>query len=553
MIIISIVIIGVPPILAESPVLIQTDKKEYSMGEDIILQGIVKFVNGKAVGIGLPENLDVAIEVYNSKNQLITSYVTDVKNDDTFGLKIKTGKNSSILINDKYFFVVYYGIATSQLLNSDFVGRYDVYVGVSALNPNTTINSISNNPIQDNRKSNPVISIPDPSPELKSEHWLLIGILGIASSLAIIIFKILGSLPKLPKDLEKTLNHNFKNISGDQFEELIAELYRKKGYVVKKTPIGPDQGVDLFLTKKRWVGQKRIIIQAKNWRDSVGNTDVLKTAGARQMHKASSAIVITSSHFTPSALKALNNTPHITGIEIEELKREFRKYFKTHTKKNEKKYTKKNEKKYTKKNEKKYTKKDQYSCSKCKKTFDRINLWLNSDQFEDFTCRECKSHERKVNQKSFKSKLRNFRNHQDYVKQKENIYLDKFRISDKEFDEIIEEFEQAHWSKISSEESQKHQKYIESLFRREFKQRKQDESKKNNEFHQEEIFDVSNLAIHYNLLGVSQYSTIKEIKDAYRKLILKWHPDRNPKEPKYAGKKVISIKIAYDEIMKYRQ
>ena len=155
LVIASIVIISSPSIFAESPVIIQADKKEYSMGEDIFLQGTVKFVNGKAVGIGLPENLDVAIEVYDSKNQLITSRVADVKNDDTFSLKIETGK-SPILKNDRYFFVAYYGLATSQLLNSDYVGKYDVYVGVSALNPVTPPSPIDKSPTQVAPKSNPI-------------------------------------------------------------------------------------------------------------------------------------------------------------------------------------------------------------------------------------------------------------------------------------------------------------------------------------------------------------------------------------------------------------
>jgi len=176
-------IIGMPLVFGESPILIQTDKKEYSIGEDIILQGTVKFVNGKAVGIGLPKNLDVAIEVYNSKNQLITSHIVDIKNDDSFFIKIKTGKNSSILIDDRYFFVAYYGIVTPQLLNSDFVGKYDVYVGVTALNPN-----ILSNPTQDN--TNPIPQNNFPSLDLDDPN---VGLFVFVTCMAIILGLYFGT------------------------------------------------------------------------------------------------------------------------------------------------------------------------------------------------------------------------------------------------------------------------------------------------------------------------------------------------------------------------
>ncbi|GKS67424.1 hypothetical protein YTPLAS73_09710 [Nitrosarchaeum sp.] len=86
----------------------------------------------------------------------------------------------------------------------------------------------------------------------------------------------------------------------------------------------------------------------------------------------------------------------------------------------------------------------------------------------EFTCRDCMAKSRIVKQKSFMSYFRNFRNRQDYVPQEESFQTNQSRISDKEFDEIIQEFEQAHWSEISSAESQKHKQYIESLFKREF-------------------------------------------------------------------------------------
>ena len=90
-----------------------------------------------------------------------------------------------------------------------------------------------------------------------------------------------------------------------------------------KTPLGADQGVDLIARK----GKRKIIIQAKNWQSKVSNTDILKTAGARQMQNATYALVITSSGFTKPATEAIRNTPRIRGMAISGLKKEFRKYY----------------------------------------------------------------------------------------------------------------------------------------------------------------------------------------------------------------------------------
>lgn len=127
-----------------------------------------------------------------------------------------------------------------------------------------------------------------------------------------------------PNYLQIALDNDFENLNGDEFESIVGTLYRKKGYQVTKTPKGPDQGIDLIAIR----GSEKIIIQTKNWKSNVSNTDILKTAGARQMHKATSALVITSSRFTKSAIEALQNTPKISGLDIDALKREFYKNFK---------------------------------------------------------------------------------------------------------------------------------------------------------------------------------------------------------------------------------
>lgn len=51
----------------------------------------------------------------------------------------------------------------------------------------------------------------------------------------------------------------------------------------------------------------------------------------------------------------------------------------------------------------------------------------------------------------------------------------------------------------------------------------------------------------YKVLGVSANASDEEIKKAYRKLALKYHPDRNPGDQE-AAKKMQEINAAYDQI-----
>ncbi len=132
-----------------------------------------------------------------------------------------------------------------------------------------------------------------------------------------------NKIDKKNKSLWYCLETNFKNLDGHEFEQIIGKLYRKKGYYVIQTPKGADQGVDLIAKK----GRITVIIQTKNWKNKVTNTDVLKTSGARQMFHANYSMIITSSTFTPSAKEAIQRSPRIRGMDIVGLQKQFRRYF----------------------------------------------------------------------------------------------------------------------------------------------------------------------------------------------------------------------------------
>lgn len=51
---------------------------------------------------------------------------------------------------------------------------------------------------------------------------------------------------------------------------------------------------------------------------------------------------------------------------------------------------------------------------------------------------------------------------------------------------------------------------------------------------------------YYSILGVSRNATDEELKKAYRKLALKWHPDRNKDNKKEAEEKFKDISQAYE-------
>lgn len=56
-------------------------------------------------------------------------------------------------------------------------------------------------------------------------------------------------------------------------------------------------------------------------------------------------------------------------------------------------------------------------------------------------------------------------------------------------------------------------------------------------------------ADYYSVLNVARNATDDDLKKAYRKLAMKWHPDKNPNNKNEAEANFIQISEAYEVIL----
>lgn len=123
---------------------------------------------------------------------------------------------------------------------------------------------------------------------------------------------------------ESDLQNNFTNISWREMEELVGELFRRKGHSVQVTQTTNDYGIDVWAIKDEMI----LGIQVKKWKSDVGFDDVAKTLGSN-MSKANKYILIsTTSFFTSQALR--HQRQHSAIIELwdtNRFKKELRENF----------------------------------------------------------------------------------------------------------------------------------------------------------------------------------------------------------------------------------
>jgi restriction system protein len=145
-------------------------------------------------------------------------------------------------------------------------------------------------------------------PMVATENPFLKGILSTLPSLApilAIMFLVCAALSafiswrKGQLFNSQTGMNSIRLIGWREFEELVGEAYRRKGFMVKETGgDGADGGVDLEITKDG----KTFFVQCKHWRDTqVGVKIVRELYGVVAARGAAGGIVISSGIFTKDA------------------------------------------------------------------------------------------------------------------------------------------------------------------------------------------------------------------------------------------------------------
>jgi restriction system protein len=106
---------------------------------------------------------------------------------------------------------------------------------------------------------------------------------------------------------------SLRGLTWPEFEELVGEVYRRRGYHVKRTPSGADGGVDLILMR----GGERVLVQCKRWRTRrVGVKPIRELHGLTDSadFPHSRAIFVTSGTYTLEARRFAEEN----GLELVE-------------------------------------------------------------------------------------------------------------------------------------------------------------------------------------------------------------------------------------------
>lgn len=135
----------------------------------------------------------------------------------------------------------------------------------------------------------------------EGELWAILTLIGIILIACGIAFLYIRHKLKKRKYKRSIDLQTIDKMSGREFEEYLASMFKKLGYSVQLTPASQDYGADLVLKKD----QKRIVVQAKRYNNKVGIAAVQEIYSSQKLYKADEAWIVTNNHDFTSQAKIL--------------------------------------------------------------------------------------------------------------------------------------------------------------------------------------------------------------------------------------------------------
>lgn len=137
----------------------------------------------------------------------------------------------------------------------------------------------------------------------------------IKSDIRVVNESILQKIKFRPNDIY--------NLTSRQFEEMVAELMIKRGYLVDLTKATRDGGKDLIIASHNDIGNFIYYVECKKYAPTnpIGVKLVRELAGTISADKVTAGIMITSSYFSPDAIQFSEKFRHqISLIDFIKLK-----------------------------------------------------------------------------------------------------------------------------------------------------------------------------------------------------------------------------------------
>lgn len=107
-----------------------------------------------------------------------------------------------------------------------------------------------------------------------------------------------------------------------QFEEFTADILSELGYTVRVSPLGADEGIDIYAERNHIIGAELVLVQCKHlqYSDKVSRPVVQQLKANVFDKNASSGLVVTTSTFTKPAWDYINQAKYrLAGADHQKL------------------------------------------------------------------------------------------------------------------------------------------------------------------------------------------------------------------------------------------